>query len=67
MSHRDGVDDRDYDVLRASGLSREQCWAVLSCVRTKRKPPGAERDDRNRRQSGVRMPPAGEAQEPDAA
>lgn len=57
MSHRDGVKDPDYDLLRASGLSREQSWAVLSCVRSNTEPPKPKADEENRRQSGVRMPP----------
>lgn len=57
MSGRDGVEDTDYDVLRASGLSREQCWAVLSCVRYPTQTPKPSKDemDEGRRQSGVRF------------
>lgn len=56
MSARDGVQDADYDRLRASGLSREQCWAVCDCVRSGDKPPDAKTDAANKRQSGVRVP-----------
>lgn len=56
MSDRDGVRDRDYDALRKTGLSRETCFAILSCIRT----PLEEHDDalleENMRQSGVRVP-----------
>lgn len=56
MSARDGVKDGDYDVLRKTGLTREQCFAILACVRT----PIEEHDDEileaNKRQSGVRVP-----------
>ncbi len=61
MSGRDGVDDLDYDELRGSGLSREQCWAILGCSRNPLvvPPPNAAKNEANRRQSGVRMPPVG--------
>jgi len=57
MSERDGVLDADYDRLRATGLGREQCWAVLSCIRDPLEVPTPDEDEDNRRQSGVRMPP----------
>lgn len=56
MSVRDGVADADYDRLRATGLSREQCWAVLSCMRDPLFAPNPAEDEENRRNSGVRMP-----------
>ncbi len=63
MSDRDGVLDDDYDALRATGLTREQCWAVIDVVRDPMTPPPNASDDaQNRRQSGVRPrpgPPAG--------
>lgn len=57
MSERDGVQDADYDVLRRSGFSREQCWAILACVRrpVERPKPSLELEQENRRRSGVRM------------
>jgi len=57
MSERDGVADADYDRLRSTGLSREQCWAVLNCMRDPLFAPTPVQDEENRRQSGVRMPP----------
>jgi len=56
MSARDGVVDADYDRLRATGLTREQCWAVLSCMRDPLFAPTPVQDEENRRTSGVRMP-----------
>jgi len=55
MSDRDGVEDQAYDILRASGLTREQCWAVIDCVRSEIKAPSDKRDQENRKQSGVRV------------
>jgi len=55
MSHRDGVEDAAYDILRASGLSREQCWAVIDCVRSEIKAPSEKQDLENRKKSGVRV------------
>lgn len=61
MSERDGVQDADYDGLRKSGLSREQCWAVLDCQRKPQEvpPPNAAKDKANKIQSGVRVQPDG--------
>ncbi len=58
MSDRDGVQDADYDELRSSGLSREQCWAILGCSRNPKEvpKPSAAKEKENRGQSGVRMP-----------
>lgn len=56
MSDRDGVKDADYDVLRATGLTREQCWAVLACIRSPQVDPGPELHLVNLRFSGVRIP-----------
>ncbi len=64
MSQRDGIRDDDYDLLRATGLSRETCWAILSCVRYPAEAPLTELHLENLRFSGVRLP--GEAtDEPD--
>lgn len=56
MSLRDGVQDSDYDVLRATGLTREQCWAILKCDRTPEGAPSDHRHTENLRFSGVRIP-----------
>lgn len=56
MSTRDGVKDLDYDLLRKTGMSRETCWAILSCIRFPLEPPTEEEHEANLRQSGVRVP-----------
>lgn len=56
MSDRDGVKDRDYDVLRKTGLTREQCFAILACVRTPLEEHDEDLLEANKRQSGVRVP-----------
>jgi len=55
MSGRDGVEDGDYDALRKTGLGREQCWAILACVRTPIEKHNQKVLERNKRQSGVRV------------
>jgi len=58
MSERDGVADANYDRLRATGLSREQCWAVLECGEdVAGVVPDPDVRERNKRASGVRRPP----------
>ncbi len=61
MSERDGVEDDQYDLLRATGLTREQCWAILECDRTTEDPPDPDTQMENLRFSGVRIP--GDAKE----
>ena len=56
MSDRDGVLDRDYDVLRKTGLSRESCFAILACIRTPLEEHDEELLEKNLHQSGVRVP-----------
>ena len=56
MSARDGVKDQDYDELRKTGLTREQCFAILACIRTPMEEHDADMLEDNKRQSGVRVP-----------